>query len=164
MKSSPTLPSTILRSEINSAWRSATGSANVRIEKRAFETIRTAALAHIVKLLRAAERISNLHDRRVLSAAAIFLARSMLFKGIPKLSKLPAHRLLSDNACRSIARSHGMSLSRRICSDPLRPFDSFGEIRRFLHDFIGHFMHKLLESSPSMIRFTETQVALAAMK
>ena len=161
---SPTIPSTILRSELNFAWQSATGSAAVRIEKRAFETIRTAALAHVVKLLRAAERISHLHNRRVLGPAAIHLARAMLFRGIPKLSKLPPHRLLSDNCCRSIARSHGMSLSRRTSADPLRPFDSCGEIRRFLHDFIGFFIGKLLESSPSMIRFSETQQALVAIK
>jgi hypothetical protein len=162
---SPTIPSTIIRSEIVHAWRSGSGAANVRIERRAFEAIRSEALVKIIKLLRAAQRISELGGRRVVSAAAIHLARTLMFKSIPKLPKLPNMRLISDNACRNIARACcSVSLSRRLCADPLRPYNAFGEIRRFLHEFISHFVLKLLESGPSMLRYAESNDVLTAMK
>lgn len=158
---SPTIPSTIIRSQLVDAWRKGTGAPSVRIERRAFEAIRAEALVKIIKLLRAANRISDIGGRRVVGAAAIHLARTLMYKQIPQLSKLPSMRLISDNACRSIAReSCGISLSRRVSADPLRSYNSFGEIRRFLSEFLAHFIEKLLESEPSMIRFAESVAVL----
>ena len=161
------VPKSVMRKHILHAWMQLTAcKIPVRIQKKAMSTLHNAVMQQIKECLRAAKKMILLSTRHVVTAKEIYLARSLLFASIPRqnLRSRLNLRPIANNACRELARSCNISLSRKYSSDPIRPFNSYDEIRLLITDLIyailQHILHEQTDGNMAIIKLSYVTNAL----
>jgi histone H3/H4 len=137
-KTVPYIPKSVIRNHIKYVWGELIGVKHaVRIQKTAFITLQDALAQQLCECLRAAKRMIGLSKRNVVTAKDLYLARCLLFANIAKqVRHNVVTKPIADNACRELARSCKVSLSKKINDNPLRPYNTYEELRRLLMDLI----------------------------
>ena len=162
------IPKSVIRNHLVHVWNELTGSKHpIRIQKKAFVILHAALVHQICECLRGAKRMITLCGKHVVSAKELYLARSLLFSNIAKQTVRKNHikRPVADNACRGLARACNVSLSKKVNVDPLRPYNTYEEMRRLLIDLIYEIMQSIINDHPddlSLIKITHVTEALGS--
>lgn len=132
------IPKSVIRNHLIYVWNELTGMKySIRIKKKAFNTLHYALEHQLCECLRAAKRMINLSNKHVITASELYLARCLLFANISKqVNRKRVCKAVADNACRALSQACKVSLSKKVNKNPLRPFNTYDEIRRLLLDLI----------------------------